>query len=101
MSAPARKSLGRAKAGVRGFSSGALPPASRQRRFYEDVCERIVQVVRRERLKPGQRLPPERTLAKELRVSRTSIREAMIALETARIIEVRLGSGCYLSVLIG
>lgn len=40
-------------------------------------------------------LPPERELAKLLNVSRTSVREAIIALEVEGWVEVKLGSGVY------
>ena len=40
-------------------------------------------------------LPPERELAKQLEVSRPTVREAMIALEISGMVEVRVGSGIY------
>ena len=43
----------------------------------------------------GSRLPPERDLAKQLGVSRPSVREALIALEVEGLVEVRIGSGIY------
>lgn len=43
----------------------------------------------------GQRLPSERDLAQKFRVSRTTIREAMIALELDGLVEVRTGSDVY------
>ncbi len=43
----------------------------------------------------GQRLPPERDLARQLGVSRPSVREALIALEVEGLVEVRIGSGIY------
>src|SRR6185312_13997363 len=43
----------------------------------------------------GARLPPERDLARQLRVSRPSVREALIALEVEGLVEVRIGSGIY------
>ena len=43
----------------------------------------------------GARLPPERDLAKQLGVSRPSVREALIALEVEGLVEVRIGSGIY------
>ena len=43
----------------------------------------------------GSRLPPERDLAKQLGVSRPTVREAMIALELAGLVEVRVGAGIF------
>ncbi|WP_229117633.1 FadR/GntR family transcriptional regulator [Enemella evansiae] len=44
---------------------------------------------------PGDRLPPERTLATTLGVGRSAIREATAALEILGVAEVRPGSGTY------
>jgi DNA-binding FadR family transcriptional regulator len=46
---------------------------------------------------PGTRLPPERALATSLGVGRSTLREAMAALDVLGIIEVRPGSGAYLT----
>jgi GntR family transcriptional repressor for pyruvate dehydrogenase complex len=46
---------------------------------------------------PGTRLPPERSLAASLGVGRSTLREAMAALDVLGIIEVRPGSGAYLT----
>lgn len=46
---------------------------------------------------PGTRLPPERSLATSLGVGRSTVREAMAALDVLGIIEVRPGSGAYLT----
>jgi len=43
----------------------------------------------------GERLPPERDLAQSLGVSRTTVREALLALEIMRFIEIRVGAGVY------
>jgi GntR family hexuronate regulon transcriptional repressor len=47
--------------------------------------------------KPGERLPSERDLAVAFKVSRPTIREAMIALEIRGLAESRHGSGIYVS----
>jgi DNA-binding FadR family transcriptional regulator len=73
--------------------------APQELRLYRVVAERIRQLVRREALQPGARLPAERDLATSLNVSRASLREALIALELGGEVEVRGGSGIYISAL--
>ncbi len=43
----------------------------------------------------GSRLPPERELVKQLGVSRQTVREALLALEIANVVEIRIGSGVF------
>ena len=73
--------------------------AVRQLRLYEQIAQQIEALIRDNDLKPGDRLPPERVLADQLGVSRPSLREAMIALETAGLVEVRTGDGTYIHAL--
>jgi len=65
------------------------------KRLYEQVADQIGDMIRSGEFQPGQRLPAERDLAKLLGVSRPVVREAMIALEIAGLLEVRTGSGAY------
>jgi len=67
------------------------------RRLYRQIADQIAALIRRGEYKPGARLPPERDLAKKLGVSRPSVREALIALEVEGFVEVRIGSGVYVS----
>ncbi len=66
-------------------------------RLYEQVAEQVTALVARGEFKPGDRLPPERDLAKALGVSRPTVREAMIALEIAGLVEVRVGAGTFVT----
>jgi DNA-binding FadR family transcriptional regulator len=66
-------------------------------RAYRAVAKRIEEIIRDEKIPPGGRLPSERELATRLNVGRALVREAMIALELSGIVEVRLGSGVYVS----
>jgi GntR family uxuAB operon transcriptional repressor len=66
-------------------------------RLYLLVAARIEELIRAEHIVPGERLPSERDLATRLGVSRASLREALIALELGGVVEVRSGSGVYLS----
>jgi DNA-binding FadR family transcriptional regulator len=65
------------------------------KRLYEQVADQIGDMIRSGEFQPGQRLPAERDLSKSLGVSRPVVREAMIALEIAGLVEVRTGSGAY------
>lgn len=64
-------------------------------RLYVKVAEQISSLVKDGNIKAGDKLPSERVLAERIGVSRPTIREAMIALEIAGIIEIRTGSGIY------
>lgn len=66
-------------------------------RLYRVVSTKIEELIRAENIRPGERLPSERDLATKLGVSRTSLREALIALELGGTVEVRGGSGVYVS----
>jgi len=50
-------------------------------------------------LVPGQKLPPEAELAESLGTSRSTVREAVRALVTARVLDVRRGDGTYVTSL--
>lgn len=66
-------------------------------RLYQQVADHIAQLIRGGEYAVGDRLPPERDLARSLTVSRPTVREALIALEIAGLVEVRTGSGAYVS----
>jgi GntR family transcriptional repressor for pyruvate dehydrogenase complex len=65
------------------------------RRLYRQIADQIRGLIRSGEFGAGARLPPERDLAKQLGVSRPSVREALIALEVEGLVEVRIGSGIY------
>lgn len=66
-----------------------------QTRLYQTIVTKIQDDIKNGVYGVGSKLPPERDLAQLLGVSRTSIREAIIALEVCGIVEVKLGSGVY------
>ena len=66
-------------------------------RQYEEVARSIRSLAQDEKLGPGDRLPPERKLCEQLNVSRSLVREALILLEIEGLVEVRKGSGVYVS----
>jgi DNA-binding FadR family transcriptional regulator len=65
------------------------------RRLYRQIADQITALIDRGEYAAGARLPPERDLAKQLGVSRPSVREALIALEVEGYVDVRVGSGVY------
>ena len=65
----------------------------RKQRAFEQVLEQIVGLISAGELKPGDKLPPERTLAEMLGVSRPSLREALRVLDAMGIIDARTGNG--------
>ncbi|HUP31067.1 MAG TPA: FadR/GntR family transcriptional regulator [Usitatibacter sp.] len=65
------------------------------RRLYRQIADQIAALIERGEYGAGARLPPERDLAKQLGVSRPSVREALIALEVEGYVDVRIGSGVY------
>jgi GntR family transcriptional regulator, uxu operon transcriptional repressor len=64
-------------------------------RSYQRLAEHIIAIIGQGEFKVGERLPSERNLAERFEVSRTAVREAVIALEIQGIVEVRGGSGIY------
>ncbi|MFQ5542375.1 MAG: FadR/GntR family transcriptional regulator [Candidatus Binatia bacterium] len=66
-------------------------------RIYEDVVSQIHELIRDGRLKAGDQLPSERELAETFKVSRTSVREALRALETEGLIVTRTGMGTFVA----
>jgi GntR family transcriptional repressor for pyruvate dehydrogenase complex len=66
-----------------------------KRKIYDEVYDQLISLISKGSLKPGEQLPPERLLAKELKVSRQSIREALKKAETKGLISVRQGEGTF------
>lgn len=64
-----------------------------ERRLYADIADRIIALIDDGTYPPGSRLPGERELAAQFGVSRITIREAQIALQAAKRITVKSGSG--------
>jgi GntR family transcriptional regulator, transcriptional repressor for pyruvate dehydrogenase complex len=74
------------------------PP--QRRRIHEDIAEQLRDAILDGRFRPGEKLPPERELAEEFRVNRTSIREAIKVLEGLALVSVRQGDGATVRPLI-
>ncbi len=61
------------------------------RRAFEEICHIIREQVAAGALKPGDKLPAERDLAKQLGVGRNALREALRSLEIAGIVRLKKG----------
>lgn len=67
------------------------------KRLFQSVAEQIAGLIDEGAYPPGTRLPGERELAEKLGVSRVTIREAEIALQAVGRLEIKTGSGVYVS----
>jgi len=78
-------------------SQSAPPSASptKPKRLYREVADQIATHIADGTYKTGARLPGERELATNFGVSRATIREAMIALEIVKLVEIRTGAGIF------
>lgn len=66
-------------------------------RLYQQVAEKLAAAIAAGDYPAGARLPAERKLAERFEVSRPTVREAIIALELAGCVEVKGGSGVYVT----
>lgn len=76
-------------------------PPLQQRRLSDEIVDRIETLILEGTLKPGERLPAERTLAEEFGVSRPSLREALQKLVARGLLVSRQGGGTFVSAEIG
>jgi GntR family transcriptional regulator, transcriptional repressor for pyruvate dehydrogenase complex len=65
----------------------------RTRRISEQIAQQLSAAIFAGKLRPGDRLPPERELVERFEASRASVREATRSLEMAGLITVRPGAG--------
>jgi DNA-binding FadR family transcriptional regulator len=77
--------------------SPVITPPQRQTngRLYETTQLAIKDYILNQRLGPGDALPTEGRLSQELGISRTSVREAVKALESLGVLETRPGVGLF------
>ncbi len=73
--------------------------AVRPHRLFQDVVSQVMGLISSGELPPGSRLPTERQLTKQIRVSRNVLREAFRVLEERGIILARPGDGRYVRAL--
>lgn len=66
-------------------------------RLFEQAVDQIKRLILSGHLRPGDKLPSENELSQLLNVSRSSVREALRALESNGLIQVRSGAGAFIS----
>lgn len=69
----------------------------RRSTLYQEIVEQLQESILAGELAPGEKLPTERELAQRFGVSRTTVRQALAALEARGLIESHVGSGTYLA----
>ncbi|MFD2446318.1 FadR/GntR family transcriptional regulator [Bacillus sp. CGMCC 1.16607] len=65
-------------------------------KVYIEIVKQLRMLISKEKLKPGDKLPSERELSERLNVGRSSVREALRALELLGLIETRRGEGTFI-----
>ena len=65
----------------------------------DEAITKIKDMILSGELSAGERLPPEKELSEKLGLSRSSLREAVKALEIIRVLDVRRGDGTYVTSL--
>jgi GntR family transcriptional repressor for pyruvate dehydrogenase complex len=71
-----------------------LTPVATER-VSDQIAERLASAIREGTLQPGDRLPTEAELARDFKVGRTSVREALQKLRALGLIESRKGLGAF------
>jgi GntR family transcriptional repressor for pyruvate dehydrogenase complex len=69
--------------------------AVKKRRAYEDIVEQIRELIEKGKLRRGDQLPVEKELSETFKVSRLTVREAILSLETMKLVDRRQGNGTY------
>jgi GntR family transcriptional repressor for pyruvate dehydrogenase complex len=65
----------------------------------EEIANRLLLQIQEQELRPGDKLPAERNLARLMEVSRPVVREALRALALMRVVDIRQGDGTYITSL--
>jgi GntR family transcriptional repressor for pyruvate dehydrogenase complex len=67
------------------------------KKIHDEVVTMIENLIKNGKLKAGERLPSERYLAEEFKVSRNTVREAIKALAEKAVVVSRRGAGTYIA----
>ena len=66
-----------------------------KKRAYEDIVQQVRSLIEKGKLKRDDQLPSERELSETFKVSRATVREAIVALEGMMLVNRRQGNGTY------
>ena len=66
------------------------------KQVHQKVVNSLMRDIFANKLKPGEKLPPERELSKSMDVDRTSLRVALKQLESMNLLDIRPGDGIYI-----
>ena len=69
----------------------------RRGRLSDELVDRILSSIAAGDLHPGDRLPAIAEMARTFRVAANTVREALIRLESRRVIEIRQGTGVFVT----
>ncbi|HZK67298.1 MAG TPA: FadR/GntR family transcriptional regulator [Chloroflexota bacterium] len=78
------------------FNESDVAPVTRDR-LYEQVAQRIQELILADERPPGSKIPTEREMGEQFGVSRTVIREALKALSERGLVTIRPGRGAYVA----
>ncbi len=73
-----------------------IEPVERGSKVYLEIVKQLRIMIEQDGLKPGDKIPSERELCERLNVGRSSVREALRALELLGLIETRRGEGTFI-----
>ncbi|WP_349408128.1 FadR/GntR family transcriptional regulator [Pseudalkalibacillus sp. SCS-8] len=65
-------------------------------KMFIEILNQLKTIIQTDRLQPGDKLPSERELSERLNVGRSSVREALRAMELLGLIETRRGEGTFI-----
>ncbi len=71
--------------------------AVKKKRAYQEIVEQIRSAIIKGTVKRGDQLPNEKELSETFHVSRSTVREAILSLETMQLVDRRQGEGTYVT----
>lgn len=76
--------------------TNSVETANQSSKVYIEIVKHLRKMISADGLKSGDKLPSERELSERLNVGRSSVREALRALELLGLIETRRGEGTFI-----